>query len=142
MNTQSIEQISITLWLGIACWLGFLAFRSRKYPKLGLKPVLWAAFLLFTFLWLPASPAGFGVFGFPLSFVWVEAAVALPVYDGSPRFDGIPPPQLSIVVTGYIMLVAVSAAALLSFWFAHKRAHEPTPSAESERSERGQTADR
>ena len=124
MNTQSVEQLGIILWLAIACWLGFLAFRSRKYPKLEVKPILWAAFLLFTFLWLPVAPAGFGVVASPLSFIWVEAVVALPVYDGSERFSGVPPPQLSMVVAGCIALLAVSAAALISFWFAHKRPRE------------------
>ncbi|HWA07971.1 MAG TPA: hypothetical protein VG838_00750 [Opitutaceae bacterium] len=124
MNTQSIEQLSIVIWLGIACWLGFLAFRSRKYPNLAFKPVLWAAFLLFTFWWRPASPAGFGVIAFPRSFSWVEAAIALPVYDGSPRFAGISPPQFSMVLVGYFALFSISAAALISLWFARKRARE------------------
>ncbi len=118
MNTQSVEHVSMALWVGISCWLGFLAFRSRRYSKLRLKPILWAAFLLFTFLWLPASPAGYGVIAFPLSLTWIEAAVAFPVYDGSPRFHGIPPPQLSTVVAGYAALVVISTVALISFRFA------------------------
>jgi hypothetical protein len=117
VNTQSIERLSVVVWLAIAAWLGFLVFFSRRFREAHtLRAILWAAFILFTFAWIPVQY----VVAVPGSFGFVEGLVALPFDDGSERFHGVARPPFSMIVAGCIALTSLSLAALGSFWWMSK----------------------
>ena len=122
MNTESIERLSVFVWVAIATWLGFLALSTRGQRSKLLRAILWLTFVIFTFTWIPVF--SFGILAIPSTFVFVECLVALPFDDGSEKFHGVPRLSPSVLFFGMAVLVAVSVAGIVSLMKGTKKNEE------------------
>jgi hypothetical protein len=126
MNTESVERLSMFVWLCIAVWLGILAVSSSCLrPAKLLRAVLWTAFVCFTFTWIPVL--SFGIVAVPSTFAFVEGLVALPFNDGSARFYGVARPSIWFLISGCLVLFSISVAAIVSFTRASKIRKNESP---------------